>query len=72
MTPIALVLEQRSTLLLHAFEQTRDLNEAYFLVHGVITQALGRVGGPEQDLGSVMKRALDARARQTAGLEVLG
>jgi hypothetical protein len=70
MTPISRLLMQKATLCLRAFEQTRDLNEAHILVHGVISNALGRINGPKQDLALAMESALDARARRLGGLPV--
>lgn len=69
MTPIAQLLTQKRALCLHAFEQTRDLNEAYFLVHGVMTHALSRAGDSAQDLDSAMAHALDARTQRLARRE---
>lgn len=71
MTPIARLLRQKPRLCLHAFEQTGDLNEAYLLVHEVMTNALRHADGPEQDLGSAMANVLDLRASRLAGLEAL-
>jgi hypothetical protein len=71
MTQIDRLLRQKPTLCLRAFEETRDLNEAHLLVHGVMVQALSNVGAAEQDLGSAMSRALGVRAQRLAGLETL-
>jgi hypothetical protein len=62
MTAIVELLKQKVALCIHAFEQTRDLNEAHLLVHGVMARALGRVDGPKQDLSAAMTQALNARA----------
>jgi hypothetical protein len=79
MTPIARLLKQKTALCLRAFEHTQDLNEAYFLVHGVMAGALSRVEGPEPnlgpnlgpDLGLAMTDALDARARHLFHTEAM-
>ena len=63
MTPIARLLKQKTALCSRAFEHTQDLNEAYFLVHGVMAGALSEVEGLEPDLSRAMTDALDARAR---------
>ncbi len=62
MTLIARLLKQKNALCVRAFEHTQDLNEAHFLVHGVMARAFGHVGA-EPDLGRAMTDALDARAR---------
>jgi hypothetical protein len=62
MTLIARLLKQKTALCMRAFEHTQDLNEAYFLVHGVMARALSGADGAEPDLGSAMTTALDARA----------
>lgn len=71
MTPIARLLRQKRILCLHAFEQTGDLNEAHLLVHEVMTTALRRVDGPEQDLSAAMAHVLDVRARRRVCLEAM-
>jgi hypothetical protein len=68
MTPITQLLKQRAVLCLRAFEHTRDLNEAHFLVHGVMSEALGRIEGPKQDLNAAMAAALGVRARRLSQL----
>ena len=69
MTPIARLLEQKTTLCLHAFEQTGDVNEAHFLVHDVMAQASSRVGGADLDLALAMTAVLDARASRLFCME---
>lgn len=49
---------------MRAFEHTQDLNEAYFLVRGVMAGARSRAEGVEPDLGRAMTDALDLRVRQ--------
>ena len=62
MTRIARLLKQKTALCVRAFEHTQDLNEAHFLVHGVMSRAFAHAGGIEPDLGRAMTDALDARA----------
>lgn len=50
-------------------ENTRDVNEAYLLVHHVMAGALSRVGDFELDLGPVLERALDKRSGRLARTE---
>lgn len=69
MTPIARLLKQRSTLCRRALEHTRDVNEAYLLVHHVMVCALSHVCGPESDPGAVLTRALEMRSRRLCGLQ---
>lgn len=47
-----------------AMDVTADMNEARFLVHGVMTRALGGVAGPvsSRELDSDMGRALRKHA----------
>lgn len=47
-----------------AIEQTNDLNEARFLVHGVLSRAMSHIDGPvsRRDLDTEMGRALRRRA----------
>ena len=66
MTPVARLLGQQPALRRAAFDQTGDSNEAFLLVHCVMTVALGQIGGPEQDLASAMSNALDRRTRRLA------
>lgn len=66
MTEITRLLRQKTVLCARAFEHTRDLNEAYLIVHGVMTKALRSVGSMQPDLGRAMTVALDARARSLA------
>jgi hypothetical protein len=46
-----------------AFAHTRDVNEAYMLVHCVMTRAFGRAVDADVDLAPSMTCALNARAR---------
>lgn len=69
MTPISRLLRQKPNLCARAVEQTRDVNEAYLVVHGVMANAFGRVNEADHDLGPDLTRALDHRAqrRERAG-----
>ena len=64
MTPIAKLLKQKPSLWRRAFAQTRDVNEAYLLVHDVMARALNHGGAPETDLGPAMACALARRSRR--------
>lgn len=64
MNPISKLLEQRPGLALRAMEQTRDLNEAYLIVHGVMTRALRRANDIEHDLGPDLTCALAVRTKR--------
>jgi hypothetical protein len=64
MTEISKLLKQRPGLALRAMEQTSDLNEAYLIVHGVMTRALGRANDSEHDLGPDLTCALAVRAKR--------
>ena len=61
-SPIARVLKQRTNLFTQALEQTRDVNEAHLLVHGVVSHALKRVDEETGNLAAAMNEALHARA----------
>jgi hypothetical protein len=66
MTPISRLLKQRPALCLRAVEQTRDVNEAYLVVHGVMAHALGQAGDAEHDLAAALRSALDVRSERLA------
>ncbi|MBX9747217.1 MAG: hypothetical protein K2X34_09965 [Hyphomonadaceae bacterium] len=68
MNPISKLLKQRRGLALRAVEQTRDMNEAYLVVHGVMARALGRVSDAERDLGPDLTCALAVRAKRLDAL----
>lgn len=62
MTPMARLLKQRSVLCKQAVEATRDVNEAYLIVHRVMARAIGRPNEHDCDLGPSLGIALDKRA----------
>jgi hypothetical protein len=64
MTPMTRLLRQEPNLYSRALEQTRDVNEAYLLVHNVMVRALGH--GPNPDLDLAMTCALNKRSRALA------
>jgi hypothetical protein len=65
------LLMQKRTLCQHAFKETRDLNEAYLLVHCVISHALGQADSDDENLVSAMSVALTARAQRLADLAAI-
>lgn len=64
MTHMTKLLKQMPELCRSAFAHTRDVNEAYLLVHTVMTRAFGRLGDAEIDLAPAMACALNTRARR--------
>ena len=71
MTQFSRLLRQRSALCRHAMEQTRDVNEAYLVVHGVMAGALGRVGDVEHDLDAALALALEVRSERLDRMAVV-
>jgi len=69
MTPMARLLRQSASLYQRAQENTQDVNEAYLVVHEVMTRAMGRVDDHDSDLGPALARALDHRTQRIAALE---
>jgi hypothetical protein len=63
MKSISGLLRQRSALYRRAVEQTCDVNEAYFVVHGVLARALSGVGDADRDLGAALASALEIRSQ---------
>jgi len=70
MTSISRLLWQNSALCRRAVEQTRDVNEAYLVVHGVMAHALSGARGADQDLGAALTAALKVRSRRLDGMAV--
>lgn len=68
MTPTTNLLRQQSTLYRRAFDDTRDVNEAYLIVHDVMARALNRGFDLDVDLEPALARALDMRTRRLATL----
>ncbi|MBK6703098.1 MAG: hypothetical protein IPL62_11695 [Caulobacteraceae bacterium] len=66
MTPIARLLRQGVGLRYAATQNTKDVNEAYFVVHEVMTDAFARTGDRDRDLGSSLACALVRRSRRLA------
>jgi hypothetical protein len=66
MTPITRLLTQRPALFQSAVEQTRDINEAHFVVHGVMAFALNSVSDDDRDLAPALACALKVRSRRMA------
>jgi hypothetical protein len=62
MTPISRLLSQGKGLHQRATLSVNDVNEAYLLVHHVMTRAIGRIGEQDVDLGPAMTRALQRRS----------
>jgi hypothetical protein len=70
MTPTARLLRQQASLCRRAWDSTRDVNEAYLMVHRVMAGALSGGFDPELDLGPSLARVLDVRARRLNTIEV--
>ena len=70
MTPMSGLLEQRPALCKRAVEATRDVNEAYLIVHQVMARAISRAGEHHSDLGPCLGIALDRRAAQARSASV--
>jgi hypothetical protein len=66
MTLISKLLKQRSALCERAVEQTRDVNEGYLVVHGVMARAFNRASDGEHDLGGSLTLALDEHSSRLA------
>lgn len=66
MTPISKLLKQSPALFESAVEQTQDVNEAYFLIHGVMAFALNRARAGDLDLAPVLACALRTRSQRMA------
>jgi hypothetical protein len=64
MTPTTRLLDQKLGLFRRAVEQTCDVNEAYLLVHRVMSRGLSRVTELDQDLGIALTDALETRRRR--------
>lgn len=71
MTPIARLLRQGAGLRHAATYNTKDVNEAYFVVHEVMTDAFARVGDGDRDLGASLMGALFRRSRKLANVAVI-
>ena len=67
MTPMAKLLRQAPALFRRALDHTRDVNEAYFLVHGVIATAVGQMRLGDQNSDTALACALEKRLIHTAG-----
>ncbi|MBL8537020.1 MAG: hypothetical protein JNM59_06415 [Hyphomonadaceae bacterium] len=61
MTSISDLLRQAPALRRRAFECTRDTNEAYLLVHDVMTSAIG--GGDKDDNFALIRAMADSGPR---------
>jgi hypothetical protein len=70
MTPMTRLLKQRPALSKCAVEATNDVNEAYLIVHQVMTRAFSRAGEHDFDLSSSLGIALDKRAAQARNASV--
>ena len=66
MTPMARLLRQGKSLRTRANESTNDVNEAYLVVHQVMTHAIGRIGDDEADLHPALMSALRGRSQRLA------
>ncbi len=64
MTKMTRLLNQKPDLCRSAFAQTRDVNEAYLLVHNVMARAIARIADADIDLAPAMACALTTRARR--------
>jgi hypothetical protein len=64
MTPISRLLKQTPSLCRRAMEQTLGANEAYLVVHNVMTRALSRLSDAEHDLGPALASALEIRGKR--------
>lgn len=68
MTPMARLLRQGKSLRTCANESTNDVNEAYLVVHQVMTHAIGRIGDDEGDLRPTLISALRSRSQRLAAV----
>jgi hypothetical protein len=68
MTPISRLLSQAKGLHQRARQSTNDANEAYLLVHHVMTRAIGRISEHDADLGPALTRALQCRSLRLANV----
>lgn len=66
MTPMARLLRQGKSLRTRANESTNDVNEAYLVVHQVMTHAIGCIGDDEADLHPALMSALRSRSQRLA------
>lgn len=66
MTAMTRLLRQRPALCERAIEATRDVNEAYLIVHQVMTRAFSSVREQDYDLGPCLGLALDKRSARAA------
>ncbi|MEQ1820288.1 MAG: hypothetical protein ABL871_16935 [Terricaulis sp.] len=63
---MARLLRQGKSLRTSANEITNDVNEAYLVVHQIITHAIGRIGDDETDLHPALMIALRSRSQRLA------
>lgn len=61
MTPTARLLKQKPSLFQRAVSDTRDVNEAYLIVHNVMARAFHPLSRADCDLAPALMRALGAR-----------
>lgn len=64
MTPIAKLLGQGAALHRSATQSTNDVNEAYFIVHEVMTDAFARNHDGDHQLAPLLASALLQRSRK--------
>lgn len=64
MTPIAKLLGQGAALHRSATQSTNDVNEAYFIVHEVMTDAFARNHDDDHQLVPLLASALLQRSRE--------
>ena len=64
MTPIAKLLRQGAALRRSATQSTSDVNEAYFIVHEVMTDAFARDHDGDHQLAPSLTSALLQRSRK--------
>lgn len=64
MTPIANLLRQGAALRHSATQSTKDVNEAYFVVHEVMTDAFARNHDGDHQLAPSLASALLQRSRK--------
>lgn len=64
MTPIAKLLRQGAALHRSATQSTNDVNEAYFIVHEVMTDAFARNHDDDHQLAPLLASALLRRSRK--------
>ncbi len=69
LTAMARLLRQTPSLCLSARETVDDVNEAYLVVHQVMSHAIGCGSDHDSDLGSALAQALRDRTKRLTCFE---